>query len=86
MQASSIFKDRSGKIVIIQAPNLPLYAFGAFYLLRLSSDKLLILISHWGSTICLLYWAFWEITKGVNIWRRFLGLTVAAYIIVKAVA
>ena len=71
------FRDREGKIVIAQMPNLPLLVWLAATLLDLllPSGKL-----HTGIDLvafgALFTWAWQELFEGVNYFRRALGLVV----------
>jgi hypothetical protein len=71
------FRDREGKIVIAQMPNLPLLVWLAATLLDLllPSGKL-----HAGIDLvafgALFTWAWQELFEGVNYFRRALGLVV----------
>jgi hypothetical protein len=71
------FRDREGKIVIAQMPNLPLLVWLAATLLDLllPSGKL-----HTGIDLvafgALFTWAWQELFQGVNYFRRALGLVV----------
>jgi len=71
------FRDREGKIVIAQMPNLPLLvglAATSLQLILPSSDlKTAIDLVAFGA---LFTWAWQEIFKGVNYFRRALGLVV----------
>ncbi|HEY4964679.1 MAG TPA: hypothetical protein VIH90_08385 [Candidatus Saccharimonadales bacterium] len=78
-----VFKDKEGHIVIIQSPNL---ALSCWILIELITHLL-----HQGhiknslqdiGTAFLFTWAFLEITKGSNYFRRFLGFAVFVTIIV----
>jgi hypothetical protein len=80
-----IFRDRvSGRIVIVQFPNLPLFVWIAASLL----NRGLGLRGRWHTflfvlaTAALLVWAGDEIVRGVNPWRRFLGAAVVAGLII----
>lgn len=80
---SNIFKDKSGRIVIAQKPNAPLLIAIAFYLLGFIPQETLQTISYWGVFITMLYWAYLEMTQGVNTWRKLLGIIVALYFLSK---
>lgn len=76
MSLLNFFKDKQGKLVIGQLPNKPLLVALGLYILRYFPNQTSQLISHWGVPVVLLYWAFLEITSGVNSWRRLLGIIV----------
>jgi hypothetical protein len=71
-----LFRDRTtGAISIAQWPNLPLWLFAAFTVaawLGRGSEP----IASWlsiGADLALAWWAFDEVLRGVNPWRRILG-------------
>ncbi len=72
-----IFRDREGKVVLAQMPNLPLIVWIAASLLRLifTTGKVSIGLEAiaFGS---LFTWAWEELFQGVNYFRRALGLLV----------
>lgn len=76
MSLLNFFKDKQGKLVIGQLPNKPLLVALGLYVLRYFPNQTTQLISRWGVSIVLIYWAFLEITSGVNSWRRLLGVIV----------
>lgn len=67
-------KDQDGKIVIWQAPNLPLYAWIIFEVisLPLSNEQLKAGVKEL-STVFLFTWGYLEVTSGVNYFRRSIG-------------
>jgi hypothetical protein len=71
-------RDKSGRIVVWQTPNLPLIGWFVFMVVARFADGNLRTGLQLGSTILLLVWAFLEIVKGVNYFRRLLGLFVFA--------
>ncbi len=79
-------KDKHGKIVIWQFPNIPLLGWMGFKLIRylpmtipLKNGCIFI------STAFLFTWAYLEITSGVNYLRRTIGIIVMASIILSAI-
>ena len=71
-----LFRDRNtGKLVIGQFPNVPLWIFFVGTVLRLLFDPggtpgdVLRVVT----TAALVWWAVDEVARGVNPWRRFLG-------------
>ena len=72
-----IFRDREGKVVLAQIPNLPLIVWIVASLLRLifTTGKVNIGLEAiaFGS---LFTWAWEELFQGVNYFRRVLGLLV----------
>jgi hypothetical protein len=74
---NQVFRDRNGKIVMAQMPNLPIIVWAVASLLKMifSTGRLNIgleLIA-FGS---LFTWAWEELFQGVNYFRRTLGLIV----------
>ena len=71
-----LFRDRStGKLTIIQVPNLPLAVFLVALVLRWVLDpsgSLRTVLTVIG-TAALFVWAIDEIVRGANPWRRALG-------------
>jgi hypothetical protein len=76
------FKDKRGRIVIVQYPNLPLIGWFLFesvsLLLPKGNTKLAIQDI---ATAILFSWAYLEITKGVNYFRRLFGVVVMVIIL-----
>lgn len=71
---TNFFKDKAGKTVIAQKPNLPLIMWAIAKLLSLLPTS--ILVSELFSMIAfgsLFTWAWLEIFSGVNMFRKFLG-------------
>lgn len=74
-----LFRSRStGKLTIVQVPNVPLALFVVAWLLRRfahppgSLDTALAVVG----TVALVVWAGDEVLRGVNPWRRLLGAAV----------
>jgi hypothetical protein len=71
-----LFRDRrTGRITIVQVPNVPLALFAIAWVVRRFAhpsgalDTALAVVA----TVALVVWAGGEILRGVNPWRRFLG-------------
>lgn len=78
------FEDRDGRIVVMQFPNPPLWAWlalriAAFFAPDRWRDGLSLL-----ATAALFTWAYLEITEGASPFRRTLGGVVLAAIVVGA--
>ena len=76
-----LFRNRhTGRITIVQAPNLALWLFIAAAVLRALFDPTGGLRSALDglATIALVWWAVDEVVRGVNPWRRLLGGAVLA--------
>lgn len=80
---SWFFRDRhTGKIAIIQLPNIPLMVWLAATVAgRLLHNNVLMIIA----SIALVIWAVDEIARGVNPFRRCLGAAVLVAILIHAV-
>lgn len=82
-----LFRNRqTGSITVAQVPNLPMWIFLASVLLRwaVSGDSAL---GPWIEGIALAslsWWAILEVRRGVNPWRRLLGVGGIAIVIVGA--
>jgi hypothetical protein len=73
------FRDhKTGRIVVAQFPNIPL----AVWLAATAARWLIDPVGHWRTalsvvgTVALAVWAIDEVARGVNPWRRSLGLVV----------
>lgn len=72
------FKDKNGKLVIMQAPNVYIVVwFTATVVALLLSGRWQIAV-HVVAVIALIIWAWLEITQGVNYFRKVLGVIVLA--------
>ena len=80
---TQIFKNKDGKVVIVQKPSALIYAALIFYLIRFLPISGITKISFWGVSITMLYWSFLEVMSGESIFRRILGFGVAVYFLVK---
>lgn len=79
-----LFRDRqTGKIVIAQFPNLALWIFLATVVLRrlVSEDSGAFTVLKGVALAALAWWALDEVIRGVNPWRRLLGLAGCAVVI-----
>jgi hypothetical protein len=73
-----LFRSRiTGQITIAQFPNAPLWIFFGTVALRrfLSTGTASRTVVNWTSAVALTWWAFDELLRGVNPWRRALGFT-----------
>lgn len=83
------FRDRStGRIVVAQVPNPPLWVFLATVAVRAvaTADTPLDAGAAWVGTAALAWWAIDEVIRGVNPWRRALGVGGLAYVVARVVA
>ena len=73
----SIFKDKDGKVVLAQKPNLPIIVwFFSFILAKLAIYPLVTELVQYISFGALFTWAWLEIFSGDNLFRRILGTVV----------
>lgn len=83
------FRDReTGRIVVAQAPNLPLWIFLATVVARwvLPALGTARTVVGWIGLAALGWWALDETLRGVNPWRRALGVAGCALVLSGAVA
>lgn len=83
-----MFRDRqSGKIVVAQTPNLPLWIFIAAVAIRfvVPTGGTLHEVVGWIGRLALGWWAVDELVRGVNPWRRLLGVGGCAYVVLSIV-
>ncbi len=79
------FRDRrTGRIVIGQFPNVALAVFLATVVVRFvaSEGSTAFDIARWVGAGALGWWAVDEVARGVNPWRRLLGLVVGGFVVV----
>ena len=78
---------RTGGFTIVQVPNVPL----GIFLLCLVADRFLdrpstaLRIVAWTGVVALAWWATDEVVRGVNPWRRCLGLAGGAVVVAKVI-
>lgn len=77
------FRDRrTGRITVAQAPNIPLWIFIATVVARaVVSNGSGRTALDWIATLSLGWWSLDELFRGVNPWRRLLGLVVAGFLV-----
>jgi hypothetical protein len=71
-----IWKDKHGDVVIWQFPNAWLIAWAVLTLFSLFFNGHVADIFSWLGSAALIIWALFELLKGVNYFRRGLGLIV----------
>jgi hypothetical protein len=79
-----LFRDRrTGRIVVAQAPNLPLWIFLATVVARWFVDESTgaFDVLRGVALAALGWWAVDEVVRGVNPWRRFLGALGCAVVV-----
>ncbi len=81
-QNNRIFKDKNGKVVITQTPNVPLVVWLVCLILSKLVDNAQLAgsLSQVGRGF-LFIWAYLEIVYGVNLFRRVLGVIVLGLLI-----
>jgi hypothetical protein len=76
-----IWKDKHGDVVIWQTPNAFLIGWAVLTVLCLFTSGKLSDYFGWAGDISLVIWSLLEIFKGVNYFRRILGVIVLAFAI-----
>ncbi len=79
-----MFRNRAtGEITIAQFPNAPLWIYLATVVARwpLPADGTARLVNSWIGVTALAWWALDEVIRGVNPWRRLLGLGGVSFVI-----
>ena len=79
---------QTGEITIAQWPNIPLWIFIATVPLRwvVPTGSLLRTVVEWAAVVALGWWAVDEIIRGVNPWRRMLGVAGCLFALSGAIA
>ena len=77
----------TGRVVVVQVPNLPLILFLVLrgIELLLSPHGTVNDVLHWGGTAALTWWAVDEVARGSSPFRRVLGALVLVYVVVSVV-
>jgi hypothetical protein len=73
---NNFWRNKDGKIVVWQTPNIPLIGWVVFTILSLLVTGKTADVFSWLGLISLMIWSLMEIVKGVDYFRRFLGLVV----------
>lgn len=71
-----IWRDKRGRIVIWQSPNVPLISWAVLTFLSLLVNGRTAEALYWLGSAALVIWSLLELLKGVNYFRRGLGLLV----------
>lgn len=73
----------TGRITIAQLPNVPLWIFLATVALRVvvAGGSGLRTAIDWIGIVALAWWAVDELFRGVNLWRRALGLAGCGFVV-----
>lgn len=80
------WRDDKGRIVIWQTPNIYLIAWAVLTVVSLFFNGTIATVFSWLGNIALLTWSILEITKGVNYFRRLLGLLVLVFVIMSVIS
>jgi hypothetical protein len=83
-----LFRSRTtGRITVAQFPNLALWIYLVTVAVRwlIPADTTGRTIVDWVGVASLAWWAVDEVIRGVNPWRRILGLVVGAFTVANAV-
>lgn len=75
------WKDKTGRYTLWQTPNVWLMGWVVFTVLSLLFNGTVSDVFFWLASAGLLTWSFLEITRGVNYFRRALGLLVLYFTI-----
>ena len=75
------WEDRDGSVVIWQTPNVWLLAWAGFTVVSLFLSGTLADVFFWIAAVALIIWSLLEIFRGVNYYRRVLGVAVLVYVI-----
>lgn len=76
-----IWRDQQGKVVVFQWPNAWLIGWAVLAVASLMTSGHLADILSWASHLSLIVWSVLELLKGVNYFRRALGLLVLVFAI-----
>jgi hypothetical protein len=79
------WKDKNNKVVIGQTPNAYLISWAVLTLASLFINGSLSTILEWLGILALTIWAFLEIIKGVNFFRKIMGSAVLVLILLTAI-
>lgn len=79
------FRDRNGRIVLGQRPNLPIIIWAVAWLLQWPLSGRPAQYAWVAGTVALVVWAVLELGWGVTYFRRTLGLIVLVYVMVRIV-
>ena len=84
-----LFRNRrTNEITIAQFPNAALWVFFATVVLRwiVDADGDLHRVVSWIGVIALAWWAVDEVVRGVNPWRRLLGLAGCVLVVARVIS
>lgn len=73
------WKDKEGRVVMWQTPNAWLIGWAVFTTISLFFSGRVSDIFSWTASAALITWSLLEIFRGVNYYRRLLGLAVLVY-------
>jgi hypothetical protein len=84
--ADHFFKDKKGKVVLMQSPNPPLIAFITSQLFQVVSSGNLQQVASIIAFGSLFTWAWLELFQGTNYFRRLLGFTVLVFAVINRIS
>jgi uncharacterized membrane protein len=79
------WRDKNGHFVIWQLPNAPLIAWAILTVISLFYNGTTANVFSWLGTSALVIWSILEILKGVNYFRRVLGLVILVFSILSII-
>lgn len=82
-----LFRSRhTGRVTVVQLPNVPLWIFLSTVAMRwvLPPGTWVRTAVNWIAVIALGWWALDEVLRGVNPWRRVLGLGIGGLVVAGA--
>lgn len=82
---NKIWRDKHGRIVIWQTPNVPLIVWAILTFLSLLVNGGLANAFYWLGSAALIIWSLLELFKGVNYFRRALGLLVLIMAVISVI-
>jgi hypothetical protein len=79
------WKDRRGHVVLWQTPNIPLIAWAVFTVISLFLSGRVADVFSWLGSAALISWSLLEVFRGVNYFRRALGLLVLIFAVMSLI-
>lgn len=73
------WKDHTGRVVLWQTPNVWLLVWAGFTTVSLFFTAHTADVLSWIASVALIVWSLFEVFRGVNYFRRLLGLTVLVF-------
>lgn len=79
------WKDHEGRVKLWQTPNIWLIGWAVLTTISLLFTGSVATVFSWAGLILLAIWCLLEIFKGINGFRRLVGLLVAAFVVMSAI-